>query len=127
MIIANSKVSNTSGRRRPAITPWRQALRPESLLISALLALAISSPLLYRQQNSSVVEYSPAAVRPSTFRRSEGFKQVVSEIELATPVRALVIYVYSGSDPEYEANLQFFIREAIKVRFLQFGQSSTCL
>lgn len=29
--------------------------------------------------------------------------------------RTLVIYVYSGSDPEYERNLQFFVREAIKV------------
>lgn len=32
------------------------------------------------------------------------------------PAPTLVIYVYSGSDPEYLANLQFFAKEAIKVR-----------
>lgn len=29
--------------------------------------------------------------------------------------RTLVIYVFSGSDPEYADNLRFFVREAVKV------------
>lgn len=32
------------------------------------------------------------------------------------PEPTLVIYVYSGSDPEYANNLRFFVREAVKVR-----------
>lgn len=32
------------------------------------------------------------------------------------PDPTLVIYVYSGSDPEYATNLRFFIHQAIKVR-----------
>lgn len=30
-------------------------------------------------------------------------------------LRTLVIYVYSGTDPEYEENLRFFLREGVKV------------
>lgn len=33
------------------------------------------------------------------------------------PQPTLVIYVYSGSDPEYLNNLVFFIKEAVKVGF----------
>ena len=105
-----------AGRRRPATSPWRQALRPESLVLSALLALAISSPLLYRQQYSSGIQCTAKTALPRTFRRSEGFLAEPAVVEHAK--RALVIYVYSGSDPEYEANLQFFVREAIHVRCL---------
>lgn len=102
-----------AGPRRPAVSPWRHALRPESLLLSALLALAISSPLLYRQQFPARPCITAAAL-PSSFRRSEGFQQEAPGKFFAK--RALVIYVYSGSDPEYEANLRFFVREAIQVR-----------
>lgn len=102
-----------AGRRRSAIAPWRQALRPESILLSALLALVFSSPLLYRQQRTSGSHCSAAAALTSSFRRSEGFRHPAPVLEYVK--RALVIYVYSGSDPEYEANLRFFVREAIQV------------
>lgn len=29
--------------------------------------------------------------------------------------KTLVVYVYSGTDPEYEANLMFFLREGVQV------------
>lgn len=38
----------------------------------------------------------------------------------STPApKKLVIYVFSGSDPEYANNLRFFVREAVKVRLRQ--------
>lgn len=30
-------------------------------------------------------------------------------------LKTLVVYVYSGSDPEYEDNLRFFLQTAVKV------------
>ena len=36
--------------------------------------------------------------------------------------RTLVVYVFSGSDPEYADNLRFFVREAAKVQ----DQCSVC-
>ena len=30
-------------------------------------------------------------------------------------LKTLVIYVYSGSDPEYEENLRYFLRTGVKV------------
>ena len=43
------------------------------------------------------------------------------------PQPTLVIYVYSGSDPEYLNNLKFFIKEAIQVSFTGAPCYSFCL
>ena len=86
-------------------TPWQQAVKPESLVLTALLALVIASPAIYQSSQHF------SGVGPPDQRLSDrGQRQSTQHLK-----RALVVYVYSGSDPEYEANLHFFLREAIKV------------
>lgn len=41
--------------------------------------------------------------------------------------RTLVVYVFSGSDPEYADNLRFFISEAVKVRAAAGGRLQSAL
>ena len=46
---------------------------------------------------------------------------VLHDVLYGPPARAhtLVTYVFSGTDPEYEHNLRYFIRTAIKVELLE--------
>ena len=89
---------------RRAPSPWSQAVKPESLLLTAVLALCIASPAIY--QSSQHPEGVGLPERLSDRGRTQPTQQLK---------RALVVYVYSGSDPEYEANLRFLVREAIEV------------
>ncbi len=91
---------------RRAPSPWSQAVKPESLLLTAVLALCIASPAIY--QSSQHPDGVGLPERLSDRGRTRPTQQLK---------RALVVYVYSGNDPEYEANLRFFVREAIKVTF----------
>ena len=91
---------------RRTANPWSQAVKPESLLLTAVLALFIASPaILHSSQHPGDVALPERL--PSDRGRTLPTQQAK---------RALVVYVYSGSDPEYEANLRFFVREAVKVR-----------
>ena len=91
---------------RRAANPWSQAVKPESLLLTSVLALCIASPAIF-QQSQRTSDVSLPERLPSDRGRTQPTQQLK---------RSLVVYVYSGSDPEYEENLRFFLREAIKVR-----------
>ena len=66
----------------------------------------------------------PLTARPLTARRHHGRLHCLQQVRLPPPDKAvvearaptLVVYVFSGSDPEYAGNLRFFVREAVRVR-----------
>ena len=100
----SSDALSIQSRMRRAANPWSQAVKPESLLLTAVLALCIASPAIYQSSQHS------DGVGPPERLSDRGRTQPTQQHK-----RALVVYVYSGNDPEYEANLRFFVREAIKV------------
>jgi hypothetical protein len=59
------------------------------------------------------------------FGRREALDEFTGQRAPQSRARTLVVYVFSGSDPEYVNNLRFFIREAVKVASL-LQQSLGC-
>lgn len=99
-------------RRRPARKRW---LRPDTLGLLLLAAAAfIALSVLYGIHASShLPEFggADAAAVGGSLRRSSRLLARSDRTDLHT----LVIYVYSGTDQEYEENLRFFLREGVKV------------
>ena len=52
-------------------------------------------------------------------------RQLLASTLLDKPKKTLVLYVFAASDPEYEANLRFFVREGIH-EVLNTQSSSCC-
>ena len=52
-------------------------------------------------------------------------RQLLASTLLDKPKKTLVLYVFAASDPEYEANLRFFVREGIQEVSARGGSSST--
>jgi hypothetical protein len=111
----NEQRHHFEGRWKPPMLPTGKKRRsnsgskPFDLLLVALLALFVCFGLwktpaliarLPERQAQPVAAYSKTEV-------------VLKSADAAA--QTLVIYVYSGSDTEYEANLNYFIREGVAV------------
>ena len=77
---------------------WRSAVNPDRVLSMVKYILIALVSLLLLEQGAYFFQT----------RSREGRQQAV--------VDTLVIYVYSGSDPEYHRNLEFFVNHAVEVR-----------
>ena len=89
--------------------PLRQrAGSPAAWLPWALAAILICSCVVLLTRSST-------SERPSSSAAGEGLRLTAVQRPTARG-RTLVVYVFSGSDPEYADNLRFFIGEAVQVR-----------
>ena len=90
---------------RRALFQSEAPTRRTPLALSVAAAIALAWALLATWQCARCSRGSAA----SSF--------VLPEVGAAPPrarARVLVVYVFSGSDPEYEHNMRFFLREAVK-------------
>lgn len=115
----------------------RRRWRPINAVGLALLAVVAICALvaLWTRSNMSAAELRTG---DGEGLRGKGRMQLRRNARL--DLRTLVIYVYSGSDPEYESNLMYFLREGVKVssggqvptfqplrQHLQVSISSNCI
>lgn len=96
-------------QRRPKRGPnWLRANVLGLLLLAA--ATLIAGAVFYALHQSAKLQHEDAQIGGS-LRRSARMLSRSDRVDLKT----LVIYVYSGSDPEYEENLRYFLRTGVKV------------
>ena len=111
---ASNLLAHPARRRPRSASKW---LRPEVLGLLMLAAFGLIALSVFY----SVQPASAATEGTSSLRRAS---RMLVRSDRAN-LRTLVIYVYSGSDPEYEQNLRYFLRVGIKVG-LHFQRLKGC-
>ncbi len=111
---SSTSTGSFSGTLGPASLRRRihRRWRPIDAVGLALLAVVAICALvaLWTRSNMSAAELRTGDAQGL---RGKGRMQLRRNARL--DLRTLVIYVYSGSDPEYEPNLMYFLREGVKV------------
>ena len=90
----------------------RRRWRPIDAVGVALLAVVAICALVALWTRSNM---SAAGLRTGDGGGLRGKGRMQLRRNARLDLRTLVIYVYSGSDPEYESNLMYFLREGVKV------------
>jgi hypothetical protein len=109
---ASTQSLRSARLRRPKRGPnWLRANALGLLLLAAATLIAFA--VFYAIHQSARLPHSSQedAQTFGSLRRSARMLSRSDRVDLKT----LVIYVYSGTDPEYEENLRYFLRAGVKV------------